>query len=297
MSDGPKQTHLRISAIAAVQRGFILRKQLRALGLSKGAIEGQLRTGRLHRVHQGVYAVGHIPTDPKSRALAAQLAVGDHSALAGQSACAFYGVDRRWREPFELITSQDRRPSGLIVHHSRTLLIRDIWRFDGLRVTSPARTALDIAPLMADKPLKRAVDHLRLHHTLTLHQMTDVITRNPRHPGARPLAELISASGPRPLRSDFERQVPAFARRFNLPDYALNARVAEFEVDMLFLPNRLIVELDTFQTHLLNFHSDRARDAEILARFGIPTIRLTWEAFRAEPAHQAELILAALARR
>jgi hypothetical protein len=57
------------------------------------------------------------------------------------------------------------------------------------------------------------------------------------------------------------------------------------------------VELDTFDTHLLNFASDRERDAENLARFGIPTIRITWEAFRAEPTRQAELILAALARR
>jgi very-short-patch-repair endonuclease len=104
-------------------------------------------------------------------------------------------------------------------------------------------------------------------------------------------------AGPRPSRSDFEREVPAFIRRFDLPAYALNAMVGEFEVDVLFLPARLIVELDTVQTHMLNFHSDRRRDAEILARFGIPTIRLTWEAFHGEPEHQAELIRATLARR
>lgn len=204
---------------------------------------------------------------------------------------------RRWDEPFELITSLDRRPRGVIVRQSKTLVLRDIWRHQGLRVTSPARTSLDIAPRMNPRQLQRAVDHLRLRHSLGLGQLHDVIGRNPRHPGARPLRELLSIAGPQPSRSDFEREVPAFIRHFGLPDFELNARVGEFEVDVLFLPGRLIVELDTFQTHLLNFRSDRERDATILARFGIPTIRLTWESFRAEPDHQAELIRAVLARR
>ena len=297
MNNGPKQSYARIIAIANAQAGFITRRQLLRVGLSPGAIDNLIRSRRLCRVHHGVYAVGHIPTRPEARAFGAQLAVGDHGALAGGSACSFYGVYGHWSEPFELITPQDRRPSGLIVHHSRTLLLRDIWRHQGLRVTSPARTALDIAPRMTPKQRKSAVDHLRLRHKLRLQEIADVIARNPRHPGAEPLGELLSTSGPRPSRSDFEREVPAFVRRFDLPAYELNAMVAGFEVDVLFLPARLIVELDPFQTHLLNFHSDRRRDAEILARVGIPTIRITWEAFRAEPEHQAELILATLARR
>jgi very-short-patch-repair endonuclease len=297
MSNGPNAGYTCISHIATTQGGYITTSQLHAAGVTRGAIEHWVRTARLHRAYHGVYAVGHIPTHPESRAFGAQLAVGDHGALAGRSAGAFYGVYRSWKEPFELITSQDRRPSGLIIHHSRTLLLRDIWRHQGLRVTSPARTALDITAPMTTRQRKRAVDHLRLRHKLKLHEVVDVIARNPRHPGAEALRDLLSMSGKRPSRSDFEREVPAFVRRFNLPACELNAMVGEYEVDVLFLPARLIVELDTFETHLLNFHSDRQRDAEILARLGIPTIRLTWEAFRAEPAHQAELILATLARR
>jgi very-short-patch-repair endonuclease len=299
MSFAPEQSYALISRIAGPQRGFVTRNQLRTAGLSTTAIDSLLRYGRLVPYLYGVYAVGHIPTQPEARAFGAQLAVGDHGALAGASACAHYGVYERWEEPFELICTENRRPSGVIVHQSRTLALRDVWRFDGLRVTAPARTALDIAPRMSDTQLKRAVNHLRLRRRdrLALDQLADVLLRNPRHPGTPALSQLFHAAGPRPTRSDFEREFPAFARRFGLPPFALNALLGGVEVDVLFLPARLIVELDTFATHLLNFASDRRRDAEFLARFGIPTIRLTWEAFRDEPERQAELILAALARR
>jgi hypothetical protein len=298
MSDASKQLYALIIRVAGTQAGFVSRNQLRALGLGTTPIDSLIRSGRLIPYLTGVYAVGHIPTHPQARAFGAQLAVGDHSALAGRSACAFYGVYRRWEEPFELISSENRRPSGVVVRQSRTLLRRDIRVSDGLRVTSPARTALDIAPRMTAKQLTRAVNHLRLGHwRLTLDQLTDAIARNPRHPGSRALRQLIHLSGPNPTRSDYEREFPPFAARYNLPPYELNARVGGVEVDVLFLPARLIVELDTFDTHLLNFASDRQRDAENLAGYGIPTIRITWEAFRAEPARQAELILETLARR
>ncbi len=299
MSDAPSDPHRAKRRIAAAQSGFITRRQLLGLGFGPGWIKAQIRLGHLIVVHHGVYAVGHIPAHPAARAVGALLAAGVHSALAGGSAASYHGVYQRWDEPFELITTENRRPSGLILHHSRTLLTRDVWRVGaGLRVTSRARTALDIAPRMSDKQLARAVNHLRLNRPkLTLDQLVDVMARNPRHPGGAPLRRLLHTSGPRPTRSDFEREFPPFARRFGLPPFELNVPLGGVEVDVLFLPARLIVELDTFDTHLLNFASDRDRDALHLARFGIPTIRITWEAFRAEPARQAELILAALARR
>ena len=49
----------RIAELAARQHGVVARRQLAALGLGEGRSRSGLRAGRLHRVHRGVYAVGH----------------------------------------------------------------------------------------------------------------------------------------------------------------------------------------------------------------------------------------------
>jgi hypothetical protein len=53
---------------------------------------------------------------------------------------------------------RDRRVPGVKVHTSERLLRRDFRRHNGIRVTSPARTLLDCAPLLTQKALARAVN-------------------------------------------------------------------------------------------------------------------------------------------
>jgi hypothetical protein len=67
----------RIAGIARRQYGVVTHAQLVALGLGRGAIAHRIKTGRLHRLHVGVYAVGHAAPRPEMRWLAAVLACGD----------------------------------------------------------------------------------------------------------------------------------------------------------------------------------------------------------------------------
>ena len=296
MSNAEVPWHRCISPLGERQGGFVRRKQLIAEGLGRGRIEWWLRTGHLIPAWPGVYAVGHMPTEPRARAFGAMLAAGDHAAIARWSAGAFYGAIKRWPDPYELVAPRRVEVSGLAVHVSTTLLLRDVWRFDGLRVTSPARTALDLAADTTPERLKRIVEHLRLRHSLSLEQLVDVISRNRRHPGVVPLRMLIGLAGRRATRSELERRLwPAFARAFDIPPYEQNVMVGGFEVDVL-VDGLLIVELDTFETHLLNFDSDRERDAEILARTGLPTIRLTDRQLASKSEKAAAQILAVVER-
>jgi hypothetical protein len=64
-----------IAALARRQWGMVSRAQLAAVGLGRRAIGHRLEIGRLHRVHRGVYAVGHRPHSNESRWMAAVLAV------------------------------------------------------------------------------------------------------------------------------------------------------------------------------------------------------------------------------
>ena len=53
------------------------------------------RSGRLHSVHRGVYAVGHTTPEPPGRWLAAVLAYGDDAVLSHRSAAALWGIARQ----------------------------------------------------------------------------------------------------------------------------------------------------------------------------------------------------------
>jgi very-short-patch-repair endonuclease len=240
-----------------------------------------------------------MPTDPGALAFGAMLAAGEDSAIAGRSAGAFYGALRHWPETFELVSPHQRRITGLTVHRASTLAGRDVWRFDGLRVTSPARTALDLAPRLSPERLPAVVDHLRLRprDKLTISALEDVVARNPRHPGVGPLEMVLVQAGCRPRRSKLERSGwPAFAAAQNLPPYEQNVMVGGHEVDVL-VDGLVAVEIDTVATHLLTFESDRRRDAEILARTGIPVIRVTDTQLEEQPERAARNIIATVERR
>jgi Transcriptional regulator, AbiEi antitoxin len=81
-----------VAEMAGRQWGVVSIGQLRGLGLGEGAIRWRLRSGRLHRVHHGVYAVGHGVLRVEGRWLAAVLACGEGAVLGHRSAAAHWGL-------------------------------------------------------------------------------------------------------------------------------------------------------------------------------------------------------------
>lgn len=67
---------------AAEQWGVLTTEELVACGLSRRAIVTRSRNGRLHRVHRGVYAVGHPSLPLEGVFVAAVKACGPAAALA-----------------------------------------------------------------------------------------------------------------------------------------------------------------------------------------------------------------------
>src|SRR4051794_21420247 len=82
--DGP------LVALAVRQWGVVSRAQLLALGFGAGAVQHRLRMGRLHAVHHGVYAVGHVALRVEGRRLAAVLACGPGAVLSHVSAASHW---------------------------------------------------------------------------------------------------------------------------------------------------------------------------------------------------------------
>jgi predicted transcriptional regulator of viral defense system len=81
-----------VAAAAAEAMGVLSLDELRACGLSDEAVRSWERCGRLHRVHRGVYAVGHAGLTPQARWLAAVKACGAQAALSHTCALMLFAL-------------------------------------------------------------------------------------------------------------------------------------------------------------------------------------------------------------
>src|SRR5262245_2287064 len=60
--------------LATAQHGVVSTRQLKALGYGRNSASKAARVGRLHRIHRGVYAVGHRDLTWHGHCMAAVLA-------------------------------------------------------------------------------------------------------------------------------------------------------------------------------------------------------------------------------
>jgi hypothetical protein len=286
-----------VVSTAARQQRNITRSQLLALGLDDEAIARRVRNGRLFRAHHGIYSVGSPPMTPLEHASAAVLACGKGAALSHGSAMTLWGFWRRWDEPFEVTTPGDRRRRSIKIHRSATLSRRDVRTQLGVRVTSPARTVFDMTPRLNDKQLKRTLSNAMHSPYLTQSQLEELLAGHPHSPAARRIGPLIGLPGT-PPRSGWEYDFPAFCAAQNLPTPVMGAAVCGYVVDALFVEEKVIVELDSWEFHKdpIAFQTDRERDADTLSR-GFVTLRITWERIERAAAREGARLRMILAKR
>lgn len=287
-----------IAAIAAPQHGIVSREQLLALGLTSNEIQYRIRIGRLHPLHSGVYAVGHMPVSPHAQAYAAVLACGPKAALSHSSAAMLWEIANEWQFPLEVTAPSKRTHRRLRIHRSRTLTEADVTEHFGIPVTSPARTLFDNAPRLDDIRLGRAVNNLRASHYLSLDDLSELLERHTPTNVTKRLRAHLAHPEERPTRSELEDAFARFAKRYGLPEHKVNTGVGGHEADIFFPEHRLVVEVDSWEFHRERgqFESDRDRDATRLAA-EIATVRVTWERMNLAPQREADRLLAILAQR
>ena len=286
-----------IARIAAPQHGVVTHAQLIAAGLGEKAIRYRVRIGRLHRLHRGVYAVGHCPPSPHARAMAAVLACGPGAALSHRSAAALWNMRRPWRGPVEVSGPGRHRHAG-IRHYRCKLLDADRDQNYGIPVTTPARTIVDFADVEpSDRALTRALNEARLNKHLTLPALTAQLARSNGRRGAHRLRQHTEYAGA-PTRSEFEDAARAFVEQYDLGHPETNQVIEGYEVDLVWRDAKLIVELDSRTHHdtAIAFEQDRERDATLLAA-GYVTVRVTWRRLIDAPAREAERLRALIQAR
>jgi very-short-patch-repair endonuclease len=271
-------------ATADRQFGLLRRADLERAGLGRNAIDKRVATGRLTRLHRGVYALGHSALRDEGRRLAALWACGDGAVLSHLSACGFFGW---WQEPADepvhvTTTAAVHSREGLVVHRVRRLDRADVFRAHPFAVTTIPRTLVDIADLLAWDEY-RAVADARPH--LDLRAIRGAQARAPFRVGSPRVTRLLDADEAH-TKSEFERRFLRFLRAHGLPrPSALNARVAGHKADCVFRAQRLVVELDgrAFHRRRAQMRADRRRDSDYqLAGFRI--LRLVWDDLHADEA-------------
>lgn len=288
-----------VAAVAARQHGVISVAQLEALGVAGRSARSRAAIGRLHRVHRGVYAVGHPSLDGTGRRLAGVLACGEGAVLSHLSAAELWGIrggsGALWHVTAPGLSGGRRGPAGVVVHRTRHLDPADVTERDGIPVTTVARALLDSAALVRPHEVARMVHEAEVQRLLDVAAVEEILLRIPRRRGAKHLRAAIAGED---RAVSAERFVEAFlrlCRRHGLPRPEVGVHLDTpdrlVEADLLFRAQRVVVELDGERFHHTrrSFHRDRRRDTALAAE-GYLTVRLTWHRVTREaPAVAREL--------
>ena len=223
---------------------------------------------------RGVYQVGPI-LPPFGREMAAVLACGDNALLSHHSAAAIWRIRPAHEGDVHVtVSGRDQRPRpGLHIHRSLSLIAAV---HDGLPLTNPARTLHDMATLLPQHQLDRAVEEAQVLRLVTRKELEQL--------PSRPAVKSALRTEPALTRSEAERKLLELVRAARLPRPETNVHVAGYEVDFLWRDHRLVVEVDGFAFHASRtaFERDRARDATLQAA-GYRVVRLTWRQLTDEP--------------
>jgi very-short-patch-repair endonuclease len=285
-----------IWTLAARQHGVISRPQLLAAGLSSDQIDSRITRGRLHRTWRGVYAVGRPQLTQRGWWMAAVLACGRSSVLSHDSAAALWGIRamkglrREGRRPREihlsLLGSTTRSLAGLRVHRRRRLPEGDRTRRDGIPVTSPARTLIDLGTRLSKERLEVAVneaDKLGLIDPETLRTAVE------DHRGVDGVSTLRTVLDQRTFTltdSELERRFMRLVDCAGLPRPLTQRWINGFRVDFFWPELGLVVETDGLRYHRTATQQsrDRIRDQAHTAA-GFSALRFTHTQVRFHAEH------------
>lgn len=284
----------RLIALATEHHGLVTRRQLLDAGHSRHVVDGRVKCGLLRRLHAGVYQLGPVSA-PRTRERAALLACGG-GVISHRSAAALWQLlpEPHASDPVDVTLTRRHRGvrPGITVHRA-VPLEDEIAALDGLRVTTVARTLLDLGGISA-RDLERALGAGERLHADLRDQLTRLLARYPRRRGAGALRKLIADPGSSTFtRSHAEEKLLELVRAAALPRPELNVVLHGFEVDCLWRDARLVVEVDGFAFHNSRhaFARDRRRDSVLIAA-GLRVLRLTWR----QLTHERDRTLAQIAQ-
>lgn len=290
---------VQVARRAAEESGVLDLDELRACGLSRNGVAVRVRNGWLHPLYCGVYAVGHPALTVRARWLAAVKSIGRGAALSHFSAAALWGfLDWDGRRPEVTVARTGfRSRGGIRVHCSSVLERRDVMRHEGVPVTTPARTLVDLAAVVNESMLRTAVRRALGRGRVSVRQVVEARRRLGPRRGSAGLDRVLATAAP--TRSELEDVVL---------DLFLEAGLSSPEVNkpLLLAGRRVIPDFRWPDRHLVveadgaAWHDNpvaRKADAErqaLLEAAGERVVRVTWAQAVSRPARTIARVRAAV---
>jgi hypothetical protein len=262
--------------------------------MTASTVRNRVAAGHLHRIHRGVYAVGHQVLSRHGQWMAAVLACGVGAVLSHRDAAALLGVRPSNRARFD-VTAPGRKGktrARIDVHRADTLTAADVTVVDGIPCTTLARTLLDLAEVVPPRQVERAIDRAEQLRILDLRAIEDLLARSNGRRGARVLRAILAGYlvGRQRTRNELEVRLLELCLEAGGTRPLVNHHVdlddggPLIEGDLVYPDIKVIVEADGDQTHgtRAGRETDVKRDRRIRAA-GWRVEHFTWREVFLEP--------------
>jgi very-short-patch-repair endonuclease len=273
------------------QHGVVSRRQLLALSCPARTIADAVSRSHLFPVFAGVYLVGRPQLTRQGLLVAALMAAGDGSVLGLRSAAAAWGFlgSARPVDVLRLRGGSNRqsclRVDGerwiprLVVHQPRHLPEADVALANGLAITTPARTLLDLAAVLPERQFVRAfmeADRLQL---LDDEALADYAGLTQGRKGAGLFKTMVQRRNADigETRSLLEAIVLDLVERESITAPQVNRKTNGYRPDFRWPEQCVLVEADGYEFHRGReaFESDVLRANRLRAE-GWTVLRFTW---------------------
>jgi Protein of unknown function (DUF559) len=134
-----------------------------------------------------------------------------------------------------------------------TTLDGDATRHDGVRITTAARTLIDLAPHLSARETRRAFREALRLKTTTARELRSALSRHAGRRGTRLLLELAARYATLPYargRSNAESRALELLHDAGVDPPEVTRWIAGEEADLAWPQHRLIIEIDGPQYHL-----------------------------------------------
>jgi hypothetical protein len=161
-----------------------------------------------------------------------------------------------------------------------------------------ARTLLDYAAMVPAHLLERGIERAEELELFDLRAVDDLLTRTKGHPGHGRLQRGLELYRPAPFsRSGLELRFLELVEQAGLPKPVTGFNELGHELDVYWPRERLVVELDIYETHgsPAAFERDRLRQEDLLLD-GIRMTRVTGPRLKREPRKVIERVRRLLAQ-